>query len=376
MILPALRTGCHVRNDAVACVDGTENRNSGRKKMIKPKRLECGDKVAIVSLSRGMIGDEMFVHKYELARKRLEEYGLVVVAMPNALKGTDYLYRHPEARAKDLMDAFLDPGIKAVFNAIGGDDTIRLLPYIDFDVLRDNPKIFTGFSDSTTNHFMMHKAGLVSYYGLSVMNNIAEYVAMNEYTKHAMEKTLFDPPDKLEIPCSDFCSYEKDKIWWSEENMNLSTPRRPNTGYEVIQGRGKATGELLGGCVDVFPELLGTSLWPAPDLWKGKILLLETSESDMPEMVLCWLLRNLQAQGILHAINGIIVGKPAVEEKLESYKEVYKQVVGFEADLPELPILYNVNVGHAYPIGVFPLGLRYEIDCDNRTLTLLERATE
>ena len=82
--------------------------------------------------------------------------------MPNALKGIDYLYRHPEARAQDLMDAFRDPSIKAVFNAIGGDDTIRLLPYIDFEVLRNNPKIFTGFSDSTTNHFMMHKAGLVS----------------------------------------------------------------------------------------------------------------------------------------------------------------------------------------------------------------------
>lgn len=343
--------------------------------MIKPKHLERGDKVAIVSLSRGMIGEEMFVHKYELAKKRLEEYGLVVAAMPNALKGIDYLYRHPEARAKDLMDAFRDPEIKAVFNAIGGDDAIRLLPYIDFDVLRNNPKIFTGFSDSTTNHFMMYKAGLVSYYGLSVMNNIAEYGAINEYTKYAMEKTLFDPQDELEIFCSDFCSYEKDKIWWKEANMNLSAPRYPNTGYEIIQGSGKVTGELLGGCIDVFPELLGTPLWPSFDQWKGKLLLIETSEADMPEMVLCWLLRNLQAQGILHAINGIIVGKPAVEEKLEKYKDVYKQVVGFEANLPDLPILYNVNVGHAYPIGVFPLGLRYEIDCDNRTFTLLECAT-
>lgn len=344
--------------------------------MIKPKRLQKGDKVAIVSLSRGMLGEKMFIHKFELARKRLEEeYGLEVVAMPNALKGIDYLYQHPEARAKDLMDAFRDPEIKAVFNAIGGDDTIRLLPYIDFEVLRNNPKIFTGFSDTTTNHFMMHKAGIVSYYGLSVMNNIAEYVSINNYTKQAMKKTLFEPQETLEIKCSDFCSYEKDKIWWMEENVTQQTPRFPNTGYEVVQGSGTVTGELLGGCIDVFPELLGTSLWPALDEWKGKILLIETSEVDMPEMVLCWLLRNLHAQGILHVINGIIVGKPAVDEKFHSYKEVYRQIVGFEANLPNLPILYNVNVGHAYPIGVFPLGLKYEIDCDNKTLTLLESAT-
>lgn len=344
--------------------------------MIKPKRLQKGDKVAIVSLSRGMLGEEMFIHKFEIAKKRLEEYGLEVVAMPNALKGIEYLYQHPEARAHDFMEAFRDTEIKAVFNAIGGDDTIRLLPYIDFDVLRNNPKIFTGFSDSTTNHFMLHKAGIVSYYGLSVMNNIAEYVSINEYTKTAMEKMLFDPQDEFEIECSSFCSYEKDKVWWKEENMNQPTPRYENTGYDILQGSGKVTGELFGGCIDVFPELLGTSLWPDIEDWKGKLLLIETSEVDMHEMVLSWFLRNLHAQGILHVINGIVVGKPAFEEKLERYKAVYKQVVGFEANLPELPILYNVNVGHAYPIGIFPLGLKYEIDCDNKKFKLLEKATE
>lgn len=344
--------------------------------MNKPGRLKKGDKVAIVSLSRGMLGEKMFLHKFDIAKKRLEEdYGLEVVAMPNALKGIDHLYRHPEASAQDLMTAFADPQIKAVFNAIGGDDTIRLLPYIDFEVIRNHPKIFTGFSDSTTNHFMMHKAGLVSYYGLSVMNNLAEYVSINEYTRDAMERTLFFPQETLEIRASEFCSYEKDKIWWMEENMDKATPRFPNTDYEILQGSGIVTGELLGGCIDVFPELLGTPLWPSLDDWKGKLLLIETSEVDMPEMVLAWLLRNLQAQGILNVINGIIVGKPAVEEKYERYKEVYRQIVGFEAGLPELPILYNVNVGHAYPIGVFPLGLRYQIDCEKKTLTLMEPAT-
>ncbi len=344
--------------------------------MIKPNRLQPGDKVAVVSLSRGMLGEEAFIHKFHLAKQRLEEdYGLTVVAMPNALKGIDYLYRHPEARAQDLMDAFRDPEIKAVFNAIGGDDTIRLLPYIDFDVLRENPKIFTGFSDTTTNHFMMHKAGLVSYYGLSVMNNWAEYVEINPYTKNAIDRTLFHPVDTLEIPCSDYCSYDCDKIWWGEEHIQEATPRYPNTGYELLQGSGTVTGQLMGGCIDVFPDLLGTALWPSLEEWKGKILLLETSESNMPEELLMSLLRNLNAQGILGVLNGIIVGKPAFRDKEESYKEIYRQAVGFEAGREDLPILYNVNVGHAYPIGVFPLGLTYEIDCERKTLRLLESAT-
>ena len=344
--------------------------------MIKPKRLQTGDTVAVVSLSSGILGEPQFIHKFELAKERLAAYGLTLTAMPNALKGADFIYRHPEARAQDLMDAFADPEIKAVFCAIGGDDTIRLLPYIDFDVLKNNPKIFTGFSDTTTNHFMMFKAGLVSYYGLSVMCDIAEYVSINEYTKPFIDNMLFHPTERLTIPCSDFCGYENAKVRWSEENMHTPRPRFANTGYEILQGTGKVTGQLLGGCLDVFPEIVGTSLWPTLDQWRGKLLLLETSEEDMPPDVLCWLLRNLQAQGILQVIRGIVAGKPAYPDKYEPYKEVYKKVVGFEAGLPEFPILYNVNVGHAYPIGLFPLGLTYEIDCDTPGLTLLEPATD
>ena len=344
--------------------------------MKKPRSLRPGDRVALVSLSKGLLGEPAFLHKFDLAKRRMaEDYGLQLEAMPNALKGIDYLDRYPEARAQDLMDAFRDPGINAVINAIGGDDSIRLLPYIDFDVLRDNPKIFTGFSDSTTNHFMMQKAGLVSYYGLSLMNQWSEYVGINPYTGHMLQKVLLEPPETLDIPCSDFCSYETDKIWWGEAHMEEPTPRFPNTGYHLLQGTGTVRGPLLGGCADVFPELLGTPLWPSQEDWKGKILLLETSESDMPPGIFCSLLRNLQAQGILKHLKGILFGKPAYREAEEGYFRVLKKVVAEEAGLPELPILCNVNVGHAYPAGVFPLSLTYEIDCSRRTLTLLEPGT-
>ena len=345
--------------------------------MKKPYALQPGDKAAVVSLSRGMLGEPAFYHKFELAKHRLKaEFGLELVAMPNALKGTAYLDRHPEARAEDLMEAFRDPSIKAVFNAIGGDDTIRLLPYIDFEVLRQNPKIFTGFSDTTTNHFMMQKAGLVSYYGLSLMNQWSEYVAINPYTEAMIRNTLFMPVETLEIPCSEFCSYEPDKVWWGEDHMGESMPRFPNTGYHLLQGQGKVRGELLGGCADVFLELLGTPLWPDLEQWRGKLLLLETSEADMPADVFAWLLRNLQAQGILQVLNGIVFGKPAYAEAEEGYWKALKRVVGEEAGRQELPVLCNVNVGHAYPAGVLPLGLSYEIDCDRKSLTLLEPAAE
>ncbi len=346
--------------------------------MLKPERLRRGDRVAVVSLSRGMLGEPRFIHKFHIAKERLaREYGLELVAMPNALRGMDYLDRHPEARAADLMDAFRDRSVKAVFNAIGGDDTIRLLPYIDFQVLRDNPKIFTGFSDTTTNHFMLYKAGVVSYYGGSLMNNFSEYVRINGYTREMIQRTLFDPQPTLDIPSAPYWYDDEDpKIWWSEEHQNVWKPYHPEEiGYEVIQGGGIAEGELLGGCLDVFVELLGTSLWPALDQWRGKLLFVETSEEDMSCDHLTWLLRNLNAQGILGVINGILVGKPARRSKYEPYKAVYRRVVGMEAGRPDLPILYNVNFGHAEPIGILPYGLRCRLDAENRTLTLLEPAT-
>ncbi|MBQ9458687.1 MAG: LD-carboxypeptidase [Oscillospiraceae bacterium] len=345
--------------------------------MKKPKHLRPGDKVAIVSLSRGLLGEPQFIHKYYIAKERLErDFGLEAVAMPNALRGIDYLDKHPEARADDFMQAFADDSIKGVFNAIGGDDTIRLLPHIDFDVLSAHPKIFTGFSDTTTNHFMLYKAGVVSYYGPCVMCNLSEYVKINDYTLHMIQKTLFDPQPTLDIPSAPYWYDDDDgRILWDEKNINVLKPYHPEeVGYELIQGGGVAEGELLGGCIDVFPELLGTALWPSLEQWRGKLMFLETSEEDMPADYLTWYLRGMAAQGIFDVISGILVGKPARRGKYEPYKEAYRRVVGFEAGRPELPILCNVNVGHAEPIGVLPIGVRARLDAEKKTLTLLEPA--
>lgn len=347
--------------------------------MKKPKHLSPGDTVAIVSLSSGTLGESWAIHRFYIAKERLEkDYGLTVKVMPNALKGRDYLYHHPEARAADLMQAFRDTEVNAIFNAIGGDDTIRLLPYIDFDVISQNPKIFTGFSDTTTNHMMMYKAGLISYYGAAILTNFSEYVKINDYTAAMIQNTLFTPPPTLDLPSAPYWYDDEDeKIFWDEKNIHTLKPYHPEEiGYEVLQGQGIVEGPLLGGCVDVFIELLGTCLWPDREEWAGKILFLETSEEDMSCDLLTWILRNLAAQGIFDVISGILVGKPARRSKYEPYKEVYRKVVGFEAGHPELPILYNVNFGHAEPIGVLPIGVRCRLDADRKRLTLLESATE
>ena len=169
------------------------------------------------------LGDEKLIHKYYIAKQRLEQdFGLEVIVMPNALKGSQFVYEHPEARAKDLMEAFKDETIKGIFCAIGGDDTIRLLPYIDYEVIKNNPKIFMGYSDTTVN-LMMNKAGLISFYGPSVMCEFGEYVEMFDYTKKAVEDILFNRCDNYEIKSSEVWS--SDFVSWKEENMNMANKR-------------------------------------------------------------------------------------------------------------------------------------------------------
>ncbi len=343
--------------------------------MLKPRMLRPNDKVAVVSLSSGLLGEANLIHKYEIAKERLEnDFGLEVIAMPHALKGIDYVYHHPEDRAKDLMDAFLDDSIKAIICAIGGNDSIRILPYIDFEVIRTHPKIFMGYSDSTVSHFIMQKAGLVSYYGPTIMCEFGEYVKMFDYTKEAVEKVLFQDSEGYEVKSSS--TWSKDFVPWDIQNIHLEKKSIPEEhGYELLQGSGVVRGKLLGGCIDVFPMCVGTKIWPTLEEWKDKILLLETSEEKIEPTLLTEYLRNLGAQGIFEVVKGIIVGKPQEEKFYQEYQEVYKKVLK-EFHQENLPILYNINIGHAFPIGILPLGTEIEVNYDCRKITFLESATE
>lgn len=342
--------------------------------MIKPEKLKRGDTVAIVSLSSGTAGDKLFKHRYEQGKRRIEEvFGLKTVTMPNTLKGSEYLSKHPEARAKDLMDALIDKNIKGIICNIGGVDTIRLLPYIDFDVIKNNPKVFMGYSDTTVNHFMMYKAGVTSYYGPSVMCEFAENYQMHDYTKKYINEVLFENKENITITSSpewtseflDWCHEEYDN---QKRKMNLE-----KHGYEIIQGNRNFEGELLGGCFDVFPMFIGTSIWPKKEEWKNKILFLETSEDEASPDYIEYYLRNLIAQGIINEINGIIIGKPQNETYYEEYKEVYKKMISEEAGRPDLPILYNVNIGHTAPMCIFPLGQKIKVDLDKKEIVFIEK---
>jgi muramoyltetrapeptide carboxypeptidase LdcA involved in peptidoglycan recycling len=342
--------------------------------LIKPKKLQPGDIVATVSPSWGGAGDPELRWRYDQGVKRLEEvFGLKVVSMPNSLKGGEYLYKNPQARAEDLMTAFKDKKIKGIFANIGGEDSIRLLPYIDFDVIHENPKIFVGYSDVTISHLFCHKAGITSFYGPAILVDFAENVEMDTYTIEMVKRTFFSNEVIGEIqPAKEWTS---EYLEWDEANKNQRRTMQQNSGYEVIQGSGVVQGRLIGGCIEVLEFAKGTEIWPDTKYWDDSILFFETSEEKPePEFIKYWL-RNYAAQGILQKANGIIFGKPQDEKYYEEYKEEIQKVMK-EYDLEDLPILYNLNFGHTEPKFILPYGTIAEIDCNNGICSILESGVE
>lgn len=339
--------------------------------LIKPHKLVKGDKIATISPSSGLAGEAAFHWRYELGIKRLEDiFGLEVVAMPNSLKGIDYLYEHPESRAADVMNAFEDDSIKGIIANIGGEDSIRLLPYIDFDIIRKHPKVFMGFSDVTISHLFCHHAGLSSFYGPAIFTDFAENVEMPRYTIDMMERTLFSSEAIGTIePAKEWTSEMLE--WTDPATRNVRRTFNPHTGTEVIQGNGSVKGRLIGGCIESLEFAKGTILWPERTYWDGAILFFETSEEKTkPEIIKRWL-RNYAAQGILQKASGIIFAKPKDETYYEEYKNVMETVMK-EYGLTELPILYNLNFGHTEPTFILPYGAQAEINCEEKTFSILE----
>ncbi|MBI9050220.1 MAG: LD-carboxypeptidase [Anaerolineaceae bacterium] len=344
--------------------------------MIKPQKLQPGDKVATVSLSWG--GPGTFPWRYEAGKKQLQEtFDLEVVEMQHTLKDADWLSHHPQARADDLMAAFFDPSIKAIISSIGGDDSIRMLPFLDLELIHDNPKIFMGYSDTTITHMACFKAGLTSFYGPSIMAGFAENTGMLPYMVESVRKTLFstDPIGTL-APNLDGWTVEM-LDWADEKNQSITRKLTPGTGWKFLQGQGIKRGHLIGGCFEILDWLRGTSFWPDLDTWQDAILFLETSEEAPSPAFVKYGLRAIAALGILPRLSGILFGRPGGQISVDTfaeYDQVLKQIISDENGLTNLPIISNFDIGHTDPMMVLPYGVQMEIDCDQQRISIPENA--
>ena len=343
---------------------------------IKPERLRPGDTVAAVSLSWGGPGD--CPHRYEAGKRQFEqEFGCRVIETQHARRDAAWIAANPKARADDLMEAFADRSIRAVISTIGGDDSIRILQFLDVNVLRAHPKIFMGYSDTTVTHFACLAAGLTSFYGPAFMAGFAENGGMHRYLVDSVRRTLFSAePVGQVLPNTDGWTVER--LEWSDPaNQSRSRALTPSTGWRWLQGAGRVEGPLIGGCIEVMEWLKGTPVWPQLEAWAGAVLFIETSEQAPPAKDVKRWLRNYGAQGILGRVAAILVGRPGGHQLSvadhKQYDDAVLEVVRDELGLA-IPIIAGMDFGHTDPFFVLPYGVNAEIDCDARTFSTVESA--
>ena len=340
----------------------------------RPHRLRAGDTVASISLSSGAAA--AFPGRYEIGKRQLEEtFGLQVIETPHALCDDAFLRANPQARAEDLNWALENPDVRGIFSTIGGDDSVRILPYLDLERIRANPKVFLGFSDASITLTAFLRAGVHAFHGPAILTDLAEAGGIRPYVERSLRRVLFDPaPHDLEAAGV----WSEQFLDWAEpQNLSIERDFIPSEGWHWLQGDGNVRGHLLGGSIEALEMLKGTQWWLPVERWEGAILVFETSEEAPPPEVVGRFLRNYGAQGILGKASGMLFARPmrySMEQRWQLEEEILRILTEF--DRQDLPLVTNVDFGHTSPQLTLPLGTRAEIDTEDRRVRLLEPAVQ
>ncbi len=322
-----------------------------------PAKLKSGDEVRIIAPSRSMImlGEDC----KKIATERLEALGLKVTFGKYVMEAdSDYLSTSVEHRAQDLNDAFRDKNVKAILTVIGGFNSNQLLNYIDYEAIKENPKIFCGFSDITALSNAIHaKTGLVTYSGphYSSFGMLKGFEYSLEYFKK-----MFFQDEEFEVLSSEKWS---DDAWFiDQENREFID----NEGMFIIN-EGKAEGNIVGGNLCTLNLLQGTPYMP--DI-SNKVLFLE--DDDMAgKIYLMEFDRNLQS--LMHmpefkTVKGIVLGRS--QKATEMNKEKWFKLIKNKPELKDIPVIAGVDFGHSTPIITFPIGGYVKLEASNNKIKL------
>jgi muramoyltetrapeptide carboxypeptidase LdcA involved in peptidoglycan recycling len=338
---------------------------------VYPRRLRRGDTVAVVTLSWG--GPHEYPSVYEAGLATLEGLGLRVRELATARRSTAALRADPHGRAADLNRAFADPSVSAIVASIGGDDSARILPYLDADVIRRHPKVLMGYSDTTVELFVANQLGLVTFHGPAVMAGLAQAGRFRALRAH-IGAILFEPEPTYEYaPYTFWVDGYGD--WGGPDPTGVADLRR-HDGWHWLTDAPAGRGRLVGGSLETLELLKGSRWWPSDDWWQGRILFVETSEeAPTVEQVRSWLF-NYGVQGVFDRLAGLIVGRARGydDEEKRRLDEAISSVVIDDFGAGRLPILTNADFGHTDPQWILPLGVMAELDPGARTFRLVEPA--
>ncbi len=305
-----------------------------------PPRLQRGDEVRIIAPSRSL--SFISPSSREVALERCnQELGLKISFSSHCAEIDNFGSSSLHSRLSDLHEAFADKQIKAILTVIGGHNSNQLLRHIDYDLIRQNPKIFCGFSDITAlQNAFLAKTGLITYSGphFSTLGCLKGADYFIDYFKRALFTS-----DPIEIAPSTLWS---DDAWYLDQNKREFLP---NSGFDVIQ-EGEAQGRIIGGNLCTLNLLQGTEYMPG---LKDSILFLEDDSLSFAENFD----RDLQSlihQGGFNEVRGLVIGR--FQKASNITMELLRQICTTKSELARLPILANADFGHTLPLFTIPIG--------------------
>ena len=314
--------------------------------IVKPNRLVRGSTLGLVAPASNAQENE----DIRFAMDILDSMGFRVKPGANLFSRRAYLAGHDRDRADDLNHMFADDSVDGIIALRGGYGTLRLLPFLDYKLIRQNPKVLVGYSDLTALLHAIHvKTGLVTFHGPIAKQTFSAYT-LAEFKKVLMEPqapvTLASPPP----------FEEKEGAAEQANRLTVFTP-------------GKARGGLVGGNLSLLSRLLGTPYEPD---FKGRILIME-DVGEEPYRI-DRMLTHLWLAGKLEEVAGIVFGK-FVDCDSEGGNSLSLEEIFSERVTPlGVPAIRGLMIGHVRDQTTFPLGVPAELDVNAGTLTLLEPA--
>ena len=334
--------------------------------MIHPPKARPGDRVAVLSPSWAAPGFAPAVH--EQAMRRLEELtGLVPVEYPT----TRELGASAVDRARDLNAAFADPSIRAVLATVGGEDQITVVPHLDAELVRADPKPFLGYSDNTNLLSWLWTQGVAGFYGGSTQVHLGAGPMVDPVHLASLRAALLDGGtlDVYEPGESEDLGVD----WLDERALHEWGEREPTEDWTWAGPARSVTGRTWGGCIEVVQWILTAGRFPAdPSVLEGGVLLLESSEELIPAQEFGWVTRSLGERGLLEAVDAVLVARPPTSdfhtrpdparraELRAEQRDTAIEVVGRYN--PDAVVCVGVPFGHTRPQWILPYGGEVTVD--------------
>lgn len=323
-------------------------------------KLKQGDKIGIISPSSPITA--LCPKRYARGKKYLESKGFEVIE--GSLTGKRDFYRSGSIleRAQEINNFIEDDSITCIMSTIGGMNSNSLLPYLNYDKLRENPKIIIGYSDLTAILLgIYNKTGITTYYGPALVATFGELEPFNE-----MSYTYFQ-----DICCEDIhipYTYKR-PVEWTEERIDWETQTSRKVGKEntnITVRPGIASGRVIGGNLNTMQGIFGTEYMP--EIKQGDILFIEDSLKCAMEIERSFSL--LKCAGVFDKVSGIIYGKHELFDDQGTNRKSY-QILEEVLGNTNIPVLADFDCSHTHPMFTMPIGANIYLDSEKQIVRLV-----